>query len=1635
MNIIPEAYFTDTSRLLESDLSYASTYYIPYTSINGPVPVGIIRGCTNPRASNYDRYATVDDGSCDLFDYQIIPVPDSGLTVGVQSDPISAIVLIDGKEIQSITPYKTKFGYKELLNGKTITVQKNGFKSTVSYILSSELLKDATTGTTKILYKIKKIDGSRSTTDTIVSTGGQSIARLQFTLDATSIPTNPVYITSVNYNIKFEVNVSSNNIIKYTTSDNQSGFLTDNSDPNILITQRLASDIPWIKIEKVGINNTTHNIKYTVWDPNAVSSKDYSDDIKKILKAGTTRILVEVNKNVQTPATTSPNVVVDNDNLEFNIASNSTLDISYRTQNANRISYSIGKLVRSGDAQGKIRLKKTDFPNGLGQYTVVIQPISNTNGSGVVKRVNINVVSKTYLPGPDITKINYPYNIKGADFRGYDEDFKISWQSVNTNYVEVYVTKKSSTFALAKVAGNGSLTLNVAKVLQKAKKTFNDSTSNLSFNLILIPYNTEGNSVVAGKEEKITVVFDKSNIKLKRNQVLYDIRAAFELGFNEELFKQQTSRLLTHLAHFGDADNKLISTWGIDTETFSVYVTDPETSQRRRVEYNPSLVLKLYEPLPTSVQPNQQLWISKAQTLPIIEQIVITDDEIESCIDLSPNFDLDISDDIGYQILDDLVASGSTSSTQLIQQYIGSNEFSLAKLDLDFVENGNYAWNNFVKYSSAEERVENFVYKVQLVEFYSSSLAALSGSITATTSSITVMNEYNRTSQKITDVQRGFDAFENFLYTQNGSLTYPGAGFNELSASNDESVTTWYNGIVSSARTYDLDNKDKLTNNIPIHFINDINGQEFILFFNMIGQHFDILWSYIKKFSKSKQLSHTNQSGITDELVYHMLKSLGWDADMGVKSQVLWEYAFGKHKDGTSSSSMSGKERQQEIWRRLLNNLPYLYKHKGTKRALHAAMACYGVPTSMLTIMEFGGPVDPTKTGTTKFTFDDRTSAINFNGTANIIVPWNNTDIGDYPQSLEFRINTEKIQYHKIAHGERWELSITPNTGSLGIVQFSITGSSGTVTATTNPMPIFNDIYTQIVVNRSLSGSIETYELYVKEGFNERIRNEGYATASFTTGGGNGWSSGNEIILGAGFSGSMDEFRLWRTPLGEPRIVNHTLLPDAIDGNHISASTVDLIYRLDFEYPKDRNVDTAIKNVAINQTYGNGFATASSFDSNSTSYPFHYTPYERTVTANVPSSGIMVSNKIRFESRTLDNYLNFGSISNASTFDRADDSNKLGLFFSPAGQINMDIVRSLGQFNIDNYIGNPIDVFNDSYTDLEELRHYYFGRFNLNIYEYIQLVRYIDQTLFTTLKSLAPGRASTSSGLLIEPHILERNKVAKKPSTAENIGLESVTNVNDTLVMVSENILIDLEIDTTDEIEIICENTQWDGNVDTTSITELIGSTPFYNGLVSVNDLEELSGEYKNIETDINAQFPPSVQGQYLSSQLQTVGMDPNGITNAGFGVYGENGFTIRTTMDKLGNIVQQRQKVYRIKEQRIVNIPVNINPNDSSLGTTNVATTFYDYRITFLNYSQSAPTVSGNIVEVVPLDGYFPSHYRYVGDLPTGLQNSWYNGSKQTSETTLDGTSPVLVFTTNPNQLRVNDTGRGSGEPILEVD
>jgi hypothetical protein len=1186
-----------------------------------------------------------------------------------------------------------------------------------------------------------------------------------------------------------------------------------------------------------------------------------------------------------------------------------------------------------------------------------LQPDSNINGTGEAKAIAVNVIQKDFLPGPDITRIDFPETIVGEDYKGYNIDFGVNWESINTNYIDIYVGKVSKETRILKGGpAMGSQQFNIGKILKQAGESLTESQDWVYFELYFIPYNEEGDELTEGITESIKIAFDKGNILLRRPEVMRDITDSICNQFDSSALGKDNSKYLTHLMHFGDGDNKLIATWCTDYEEFSQYkdviqkVANDEGEYvdqivRKKVKEEQTLVFKMYEPLPRSVQPNQQIWVSKIQSIPIIEQVTLINEDLKECIELTPDFGQNLcGENIGFQLYDDIIASGSASSTSVLSEFVSGSGFDLKTLQIPFASSSKdisgsvlidgdstWGWPNFVKYSSAEERVNNFMYKVKLMEFYETKIEQLqSGSYH--TGSAGMIKEIQTNTENIQKVKDNFDAFESFLFTSSSlnGLTYPGAGQTEVSQSTSDDAITWYSSIIDSAQNYDYYNKDLLVNNLPTHVQNSEDSEQFKMFFHMMGNHFDVLWSYTKALAQTKNLEHKYELGIKDTLVSSMLKSMGWDAKMGKKAQALWEFAFGQTSDGTSTSSMTGKQRQQEVWRRLLNNLPYLMKHKGTGRAVKAALACYGVPTSMLTVLEFGGPRNGDG-GSSKISFEDRTAAINISGSNSVIVPWKEySETSEHPQSVEIRVNSEIRQDQTFISSSGWNVGVKyPGNGTKGSIEFQYLSGSTIVSQSTELMPFFNDEYTQIVVQHLATGS---FEIFAKEGFNERIRNAvSMSVRNVPT---SSWELDTTLTLGGStMTGSIDEFRYWTTALSESRIDNHTLLPDAIDGNHHSSSTEDLILRLDFEYPKDRSSsgDTAIKNVSINETYDVDFVTASNFDS-ITEYPYHYTTYERTVTANVPSSGFGIGNKFRFESQQSINptedidgtglTLSYRERSTKKSLDTAPiDSNRLGLFFSPIKEINMDMLKSLGQFELDDYIGDPNDRYSDEYRDLRLLRNYYFERYSINLYEYIQLVRYIDQSLFETLESLVPARAIVSSGLLIEPHLLERNKVKHRPPTAEDVLArirQPKIDLKDTVKIRPEN------IKRHDKTLKPFDGLRW--GVDGKQIRDgrlrnfgpnLRYERQNYNGII-----RSVGPTYIASLDLIDGRITDTLAIQRLLRQFEAnggqsqVGVDPRNLRNGLAGIFAQNGIANITRLDGNGQLIKERKQVWIVEEQ-----------------------------------------------------------------------------------------------------------------------
>jgi hypothetical protein len=397
------------------------------------------------------------------------------------------------------------------------------------------------------------------------------------------------------------------------------------------------------------------------------------------------------------------------------------------------------------------------------------------------------------------------------------------------------------------------------------------------------------------------------------------------------------------------------------------------------------LLIKLYEPLPSEFATKTRLWIVDkiAESVSYTVSITVEAENIEVENRLrGPNFNVQINDKNGqttpYYNYDNLLASPVSSSYQKLISYYQDRSVSI---NVDYTN-----FSNFIHFSSAVERVNNFVYKVGLIEQYKtqqysqSLVAGGSGNI------IYSANSIDSAQQAIDNIIEKFDTYEYFLYFNSSSWAWPKSTLTQpyqLYSVTSSQVSNFLGSVntvptattqslLFSASYYDSTNKDLLHNSIPQYLLDDPNNQPFITFMDMIGQHFDNIWIYYKDLSNRYNATNNPDTGISLDVVGDALRGLG--IQLYTNSNVsdnLYYTLFGINTDGTllpptgselitnyvtsSLETLAAKDIQQELYKRLYHNLPYLLKSKGTERGVKALISTFGIPDNILTVREFGG--------------------------------------------------------------------------------------------------------------------------------------------------------------------------------------------------------------------------------------------------------------------------------------------------------------------------------------------------------------------------------------------------------------------------------------------------------------------------------------------------------------------------------------------------------------------------------------------------------------------------------------------------------------------------------------------------------
>lgn len=852
--------------------------------------------------------------------------------------------------------------------------------------------------------------------------------------------------------------------------------------------------------------------------------------------------------------------------------------------------------------------------------------------------------------------------------------------------------------------------------------------------------------------------------------------------------------------------------------------------------------IKLQSPLPNSVMLNSAAWVALQVADTITDSIVIypkkKGDDINK---LRPaNYDINTIDRFAhgtsYKTWNQLLGTNPTSSQQLIDTMVSSS-FSATELNIDY---RNYA--NFVFYGSATERLKNFKYKLGLIEYYDSLLNNLSLIPYSATES---NNNIVDLTAKKSAILAGFDGYEKYLYYSSGSYessslgeftpatwpkstsTYP---YTLYGSTSNEGIA-WYNGQLSSASLFDKENMNSLKRLMPTFMIDSGYYDSFEMFANMLGQHFDILWSYANSLGDIKSRDASVYDGLAKELIYHVLKSFGIDVLNGYQADELWFNELPVNISGSYTQlgelpSIASKDINAEVFKRILNNLPYLLKTKGTERGIRALINCYGVPSTVYRIREYSGPYTYKSKNILRNTkykkVEKYTQAVHFSGSWTTLDPYENMGIMTNPQ-LD---NSGSVQTVQVRFKTTYNQPVTQSIlsgyyfgSTLNAVYMLPSASNstmGTIYVDGTPLvtgSFYNGQWNNLTLSVAPSG---TGSLFVLQNTDGVMTTE--ATASFINGApatASSWILGNTdgtYMTATTFSGSMQEFRLWNSILPIEIARQHALNPQSI----IGSGSVDVYTSETWQSYNNYDYTSGYNQLLFRCPLGStlqlkdpaaeaGTLFYDSIHPNKTSNQVQmmvFPPYSMDLatwtgsymTDNYedyyvwsPNLGdsLDIANKIRIEDAKLDGQLSNTNSIEHSQYDQYQlDSPKVGVFFSPQDEINEDIADQFSGLLLDDLIGDPRDDYKPSYSKLDQLRSVYNSKYTdrNTFWKYMKLVENFDSSMFYLIKKFLPARSVKLVGLVVQPTILERPKInVQRPIDFENVALETGLDLTSTI--------------------------------------------------------------------------------------------------------------------------------------------------------------------------------------------------------------------------------------------------------------
>ena len=468
---------------------------------------------------------------------------------------------------------------------------------------------------------------------------------------------------------------------------------------------------------------------------------------------------------------------------------------------------------------------------------------------------------------------------------------------------------------------------------------------------------------------------------------------------------------------------------------------------------SPTILIKLLEPLPSTKVKNTPVWVVRQFSDPVAYQVSFPPkilDPKDTIKIQGPNYNLPIKDEINNSSpllsFNNIITNAPSSSVNQIKSLIEEKSINIS---VDYTN-----FNDFIHFSSLQTRLENFYYKIELIESSSKEIYDLS-LISNSNTTITLLEN------NISNIIENFDKFEYFMYYDSGStnswpksnteppyILYPTTSSQVLTwFGSDDELSSNYGGLILSASNFDNANPNELKKAIPEYLRENPANKQYDLFVDMVAQYYDNVWLYTKDITQKYNADNRLDFGISKDLVSEAIRDFGlklyqnnfsnndlYTAFLGITpSGSLFPFPemtstlpsgigsgipigmeFVNTLISASNDIIPLDDVNKSLYKRIYHNIPYLLKSKGTISGLRALITSYGIPDTILKISEFGGK-DQVNANDYDLYFDNFNYAFDTKGTNYISTPWvvNFTKfpgvIVRNPRTIQFRFKPESI--------------------------------------------------------------------------------------------------------------------------------------------------------------------------------------------------------------------------------------------------------------------------------------------------------------------------------------------------------------------------------------------------------------------------------------------------------------------------------------------------------------------------------------------------------------------------------------------------------------------------------------------------